>query len=190
MKTALLVIDTINGIIGGSCKDYAANHPIIERTNEMIAHFRKNNDPIYFIRLAFDENYKGAPKHSKMFNYVRENGLFQLSDSSTDFVSELDIQESDSIINKKAASPFYGNNLHELLVKQNIEKLIFTGVATDNAINTGVREANDHGFYTVIVKDTCGSSSEEFHEWSLTMLEKIANEIVTTQGYILNKLRD
>lgn len=40
MKTALLVIDYINGIIGGSCKEFANNHPIIANTNSLRALFK------------------------------------------------------------------------------------------------------------------------------------------------------
>lgn len=35
MKTALLVIDYINGIINGSCKDYVNTHPILQKTNTL-----------------------------------------------------------------------------------------------------------------------------------------------------------
>lgn len=185
MKTALLVIDFINGIIGGSCKDYASKYPIVTKTNQLISGFRESGTPIYFVRLAFNKGYQDSPKHSKMFNYVKEHKLFLLGNNDAEFIPELAIQPNDIIINKTAASPFHSANLKAALEEEGIEKLVFAGVATDNAIDIGIREANDMGYYTVIAKDTCGSSSEDFHNWTLTMLEKIANEILTVDE-ILN----
>lgn len=178
MKTALLVIDYINGIMNGSCKEYASKHPILQNTNTLIAGCKKADIPIYFVRLAFDEKYSNIPKHSNMFKYVRDNNLFQLGNSDAEFVSELDINPDDKIINKTVASPFHSEGLKEALKAEGIEKLIFAGVATDNAIDIGVREAHDMGFYTVIAEDACGASSEDFHKWTITMLKKIANEIL------------
>ena len=42
-----------------------------------------------------------------------------------------------------------------------------------------MREASEADFYTVIVEDACGASNEEFHSWSIKMLGKIANEIIS-----------
>lgn len=187
MKSALLVIDCINGIINGSCKEYASTHPIVENTNKLIAHCRTKNIPIYFVRVAFDKNYTGMPKNSPLFNRAKENGLFQMENSDTHFISELDIKPSDTIINKTATSPFHSKGLTESLHSNGVEKLIFAGVATDNAINIGTREAHDAGYYTVIAEDACGASSEEFHRWSIELLKKIANEIVSTEA-LLEKL--
>lgn len=180
MKTALLVIDYINGIAkNGSCKEYASQHPILDNTNKLIAKCRNKNIPIYFIRLAFDDNYSNLPKHSKLFNSIKENSRFKLGSDDVEFVSALDINEKDIVINKTATSPFCGNDLMQKLKNKQIEKLIFAGVATDNAINIGTREAHDAGFYTVIAKDTCGAATEDFHHWALVLLDKIANDIIT-----------
>src|SRR5690349_18328773 len=121
MKTALLVIDYIKGIIDGSCKDYAKNHPIVANTNKLIAGCRKINIPIYFIRLAFNANYDGLPKYSRRFNYIKENGLFQIGSDSVEFVEELDYRSNDMIINKTAASPFHNKTLIAELNSKNIE---------------------------------------------------------------------
>lgn len=186
MKSALFVIDYINGIVNGSCHDYVTKHPIIDNTNKLIASCRAISVPIYFIRLAFDADYTDIPKHSKGFNNIKQQGLFQLGSNSCEFIEDLDIQHDDVIVDKTAASPFHSKDLINLLISKNIEKLIFTGLATDNAINIGVREANDAGYFTVIAEDACGASSEEFHNWSIKMLEKIANEIDSTDVIIAN----
>lgn len=180
MKTALLVIDYINGIINGSCKDYAEKYPIVKNTNKVISFCQSQNIPIYHIRVAFDKNYSGLPKHSPLFNQAKQKGLFQIGNPDAEFITEIDIQSSDTIINKTAVSPFRSVGLLDSLKSLQVEKLIFTGVATDNAINLGAREAHDMGFYTVIVEDACGASTEEHHQWAIALLKKIANEIITT----------
>lgn len=110
-----------------------------------------------------------------------------MGNDDTAFLSTLDYRNGDTIINKTAASPFHSKNLKKLLTDHKIEKLIFSGLATDNAINIGTREAHDMGFYTVIAEDACGASTEEFHHWSIELLRKIANEIDSVES-ILRKL--
>lgn len=178
MKSALLVIDLINGILKQAPDGQYANQDlVVNNTNALIVACREQAIPIYFIRLAFDNTYSQIPKHSKIFNMIREQGRFKLGSDDTQFVKKLDVTEQDNIINKAAVSPFYGNTLMVDLKHQQIEKLIFAGVATDNAINLGVREAHDAGFYTVIAKDACTAATEQTHQWALTLLEKIANNI-------------
>lgn len=183
MKSALLVIDYINGILNNGCKKFAEDHPIVANTNKLIAMCRKEGVPIYFIRLGFDANYSHCPKYSLAFNRIRKNKLFRLGELSAEFINEIDYRPTDIVINKTAVSPFCcEGRLIESLRKNKTERLIFSGVATDNAINLGVREAHDMGFYTTIVEDACGASSEDFHRQAINLLEKIANEIVTTKN--------
>ena len=163
-----------------------SKHPIVLKTNQLISSFRAADRPIYFVRLAFDKSYSDMPKHSNMFNYIREHNLFMLGSPDAEFIPDLDIQPEEIIVNKTAASPFHSPNLKASLKKEGIEKLIFSGVATDNAIDVGVREAHDMGYYTVIAKDACGASTKDFHIWTLTMLEKIANEIKTVNEILIN----
>ena len=183
MKKALLVIDFINGIVrDGSCKAWANEHPIVGNTNKLIDAARKRGIEIFFVRLAFDKNYTGCPKHSKMFNYVKSQGMFQLGNEDTDFIDALDFHaDHDTVINKLGANPFAGNNLEQLLKENDIEHLIFTGVATENAIDIGVRYANDQGFYTTIVTDACGAANKDLQTPILLALERIANELIDTK---------
>jgi len=191
MKKALLVIDYINGIVrDGSCSEWAKSHPILSNVNSIISQARKADIPIYFVRLAFDEQYSQLPKHSKIFNYIKQHGLFQLGSESTKFVAELDYQVTkDIVINKTGASPFAGNDLQEQLEALGIEHLIFTGVATDNAISAGVRYAHDQGFFTTIVEDTCGAANEDLHKPILNALAKVTNEIINTEACIETVLK-
>jgi len=122
-----------------------------------------------------------------MFKYAKEHNMFMLGNADAEFISTLDIRSGDTVINKTATSPFRSKNLKASLVSQGIERLIFSGVSTDNAINIGTREAHDMGYYTIIAEDACGASSDDFHSWSLTLLKKIANEILSTDE-ILEKI--
>lgn len=190
MKKALLVIDCINGIVDGSCKDYVAKHPVIDNINHIITTCRNIHIPIIFIRLAFESYYDEIPKHSKLFNHAKAHGRFKLGTPDTQFVPNLMMQANDEIFNKTGASPFCGNDLMQWLKKNQIEQLIFTGLATDNAINIGVREAHDQGFYTIIPEDACGASCQDFQQWSLTLLSKIANKIIDTETCIKQLMKE
>jgi nicotinamidase-related amidase len=45
MKTALIVIDYIKGIIDGPCKAFAGDHPIVANMNRLISKCRYKKSP-------------------------------------------------------------------------------------------------------------------------------------------------
>lgn len=69
-KSALFVINYITGIAEtGVCALFLNDHSeVLENTNKIIKSFRKLNLPIFFIRLTFNENYQGLPKHAPNAN--------------------------------------------------------------------------------------------------------------------------
>ncbi len=186
MKKGLLVVDMINGIAAnGSCSKYVQQAPVLDNINKLITTFRKQKLPIYFIRLAFEENYPDYPAHSKIFNAIRNNHKFLIGSDDVNFIDGLDYQENkDRVFNKTATNPFHHSGLLDAILEDNVEHLIFTGLATDNAINIGSRFAHDEGFKTTVVDDACGASTIEMHEAALMLLNKIVNEMTDTENFI------
>lgn len=181
MNAGLLVIDMIDGIaINGSCADYVKQYAVLDAVNKSIATFNASGLPIYHVRLQFDQGYPDIPKYSKLFNAVAGNHKFLSGSQSVEFMPGIGMDAGALVFNKTAVSPFHHSGLLERLRADQVDHLVFTGLATDNAINLGARIAHDEGFYTTIVADACGASTIEDHDAALKLLEKIVNQITTS----------
>jgi len=186
MKKGLLIVDMIDGIaVNGSCGSFVKEHPILNNINHLIQVFREHHLPIYFIRLAFAKGYPDYPEHSKIFNYIKDNSKFLIGEKDTEFMEKLNFREKeDRVFNKTGTSPFHHSELLEVIHADEVEQLIFTGVATDNAVNIGSRFAHDEGYKTTVIADACGASTLEMHDASLKLLAKIVNEITNTKDFV------
>lgn len=191
MKSALLVIDYINGIAkgNGSCAEYLKNHPeIIHNTILLINQAHAIELPVFHIRLAFDSSYSNLPKHAPTADALRNNQLFQLDSLSTQFIPNLSIQPKDQVINKCYGDIFHGNDLITTLKKQGIETLYFTGISTDNAILFSTNTAMLNNFRVVVIQDACAAPTIEAHLNALHIMKnRSVSDIISTQ-VALNKL--
>jgi nicotinamidase-related amidase len=80
-------------------------------------------------------------------------------------------------IAKPGKGAFYATPLHDILKKEGVTHLIFTGVTTEVCVQTTMREANDRGFECLLVEDGTESYFPEFKRATLDM--------ITAQGGIV-----
>ena len=188
MKKVLLVIDFIKGIVEGkgSCSTYLSEHPeLIVNTVFLMRMARENNIPIYHIRLAFDPEYAYLPKYAPSAKVIKENLRFQIGSEAVEFISSIQINDEDKIINKSYGDIFHGNDLLDELREAGVEQVIMVGVATDNAILNSANTAILNNLFVTIVRDACGAPTEEAHEAALKIIKgRTASEIISTQDLI------
>ncbi len=92
-------------------------------------------------------------------------------------------KHTDIVLEKSTASIFIGTNFEHMMRNQNINTLIFTGIATEMGIESSARDASNRGFYPVVVSDCVSSFDRDAHERSLKTMTKLF--IVKTSGNIL-----
>lgn len=92
-------------------------------------------------------------------------------------------KHTDIVLEKSTASIFIGTNFEHMMRNQNINTLIFTGIATEMGIESSARDASNRGFYPVVVSDCVSSFDRDAHEQSLKTMTKLF--IVKTSGNIL-----
>ncbi len=180
----LLVIDYINAIAGkGTCAKYLGEHPeVVQHTNQLIKLFRSKEWLIFFVRLAFEPDYAELPAYAPNRQTLVENKKFQLASEEVRFIDTLDITSSDRVINKKSGNPFFGSGLLEALQKVEAKEVIFTGVATDNAILFGTNTAMTGGFKPIVVSDACGAATDAAHVSALAIIKRTsADAVVATK---------
>jgi nicotinamidase-related amidase len=62
------------------------------------------------------------------------------------------------IIDKAGKGAFGSSNLHMLLKNLGITHLVISGITTDVCVHTIMREANDYGYWCVLLKDCTGAT--------------------------------
>lgn len=88
-----------------------------------------------------------------------------------DIIPELaPIPNLEPVIDKPGKGSFYATDLDCILRANEIKFLLVCGVTTEVCVHTTVREANDRGFYCIVLSDCCASYSDMFHEVALQMI--------------------
>lgn len=177
MKQALIVIDMINDIVAekgalASCADYCEKHPVIANINKVIRHFRDKDRVVLFVKVGFQADYADCPKDWQEL-LQKKKGL-QLDTWGTEIISAIDFDRSkDKVITKARVSPFYKTKMESLLKELEVQEVIVTGVATNNAVDLFAREAWDRDFSAVVLEDACGAATAEIHEATLVSLPPV-----------------
>lgn len=184
--SALLVIDFINDIahpkgkIARSAERIEKNR-VIERSNEAIAHARRMNYLLIFVKVGFHPGYPDCPKTSPLFSAAAKNGALLLGSWGTEFHEKLEFQKSDLVIVKHRVNVFYSTPLEAILGAQNIQHLILTGTATNMAIEHAARDAHDRDYSVVILEDACETTSEEAHKAALESMSRFCTIMSSSQ---------
>jgi nicotinamidase-related amidase len=99
-----------------------------------------------------------------------------------DIIESLYPQAGEPIIDKPGKGSFCATDLECILKAQQIEVLLVCGVTTEVCVHTTIREANDRGYYCIVVSDACASYFDDFHKTALSM--------VIAQGGIFGSVTD
>ena len=143
MDTAILVIDLQNGLFNEEGKPFDFQN-VIERINKITSYARKNNLPVIFIQ------------------HEQENGVLQFKSSGWSLVPELHTEETDLYVRKTTPNSFLRTNLNDLLIKNNIKRLIVCGYASEFCVDSTIRGGAELG-YSILIASDAHTTHEKQH---------------------------
>jgi nicotinamidase-related amidase len=133
----------------------------------------------------------------RMIIHIRHDSTFATSayrpgQIGNDFKQEIAPIPGELVIPKRTNSAFIGTDLQAQLRRRGIDRLLITGVVTNNSVEATARMAGNLGFETYVVDDACFTfarrdyrgrwrSAEEVHDLSLANLDGEYCTIVTTK---------
>ncbi len=88
------------------------------------------------------------------------------------------------VINKTASGVFESTNLHYVLRNLGVERLVVTGVYTDECVSTTVRVGADLGFFITLVEDACTTVTPDLHHHAVGSLRHRYARVIDTQSAI------
>ncbi len=80
-----------------------------------------------------------------------------------DLIEEFQPQAGEIVLDKPGNSSFYATDLEQILRANGIKNLILCGVTTDVCVSSTLRDANDRGFDSLLVRDACGAATLSVH---------------------------
>ncbi len=192
MKSALIIIDLIEDIVGKnglSNRSYEQfiERNILENSNLAIRHAREVGVHVIGVRVGFESDYHDIPQGSPMFKHAKEIGAFKLGQRGSSWLPDLALAKDDLDFIKKGVSAFAGNNLYDWLIENRIEKLYIGGVSSLLAVQSTVREAHDLGFYVTVIDDLCAAATLEQHIQSMAAVNGLA-EVIMLKDFLLSNI--
>ena len=146
---------------------------VVPNIVRLINLFRDNHDEILYLRLC------GKKKdRSDLHRYFREtwdqgrrkgyDDVYPLSsDHMADVIKEIAPVSGDHVFNKTTFSPFTSTGIMEQLRVLGITRLVFTGLATSQCVETTARDASDLGIDVIHIEDAQADYDESTHMASL-----------------------
>lgn len=172
-KTALIVVDLQNGIVG-----LPTAHPtagVVANAALLADEFRRRNLPVVLVTVA-----GGAPGRTEQA--PRAGG--ERPADWADLVPELKLQASDHLVTKHTWGAFSNTDLFEFLQRESVTQTVIVGVATSIGVESTARQAQEHGFNVTLAVDAMTDMNADAHTNSVDRIFPRLGETGTTREII------
>jgi nicotinamidase-related amidase len=123
------------------------------------------------------------------------DSAYRPGQEGNDFKNEVAPLAGETIVPKRTNSAFIGTSLEAQLRALPVQRLVVTGVSTNNSVEATVRMAGNLGFETYVVEDACFTfarpdsrgrlrSADEVHSMSLANLDGEYCTVVDTDAVL------
>ena len=105
---------------------------------------------------------------------IPPNGLGRLlirGQKNWDIVDELYPIEGEYIVDKAGKGAFGSSTIHMVLKNLGVTHLVLSGITTDVCVHTIMREANDYGYWCVLLRDCTGATDYGNYQSSIKSIK-------------------
>ena len=138
-RTALLVIDVQNGVVGGAHD----RDRVIANINSLVAKARSEDVPVIWVQHSDDDLIRGSDEWQ--------------------YVAELDRHDSEPVVHKSYGDSFEDTDLEALLAERGVGRLVVAGAQTDQCIRSTLHGGFVRGYDVTLVGDA--HTTEDLSEW-------------------------
>jgi nicotinamidase-related amidase len=177
-RTALLVMDYQNGIIG-RLEDAEA---LLARVAHAIAVVRQHGGHIGYVRVAFDDaDFDSIPPTSQFAGLVATSGRAMHADSPATAVHESVAPEPGDIgVRKTRVGAFSTTDLAGQLRAHQIDTLVLAGISTSGVVLSTVRDAADRDYRVFVLADASADPVPGVHEFLTEKIFPRQARVITT----------
>ncbi len=169
-RTALIVVDMQNdfcadgGYVSRLGRDPAACRAIVPRLKDLIEAARSARIPVIWLMADYDPATVPAAMRARQAEMGMADVVCCAAGSWGAAPFGVAPAPGEAVVVKHCYSGFVGTDLDRRLKALGIETLIFTGVQTNVCVESTLRDAHSHGYYTVLVGDCVASHMPAQHE--------------------------
>jgi nicotinamidase-related amidase len=98
----------------------------------------------------------------------------------SEFVDELAPLDGEIVLSKSTSNVFASTNADHILRNLGVDRLIMTGIVTNNCVESCTRGAADMGYRVLLVDDACAAWTPEGHDHTMRHLDRNFASVKTT----------
>jgi nicotinamidase-related amidase len=173
-KTALVLIDLQNGIIGLDLGP-RSGETVKAGCVALAEKFRAAGAPVILVNVTWSKDYGDLPSQPvDAPGEHPEGGIPDAWAALADGVAA----PTDIRITKRQWGAFYGTELDLQLRRRGITTIVLAGIATNLGVESTARSAWEHGYAVVLVEDLCTSFNEAMHDFSFNAIFPMLGRVV------------
>lgn len=177
MTKALIVVDMQNGFCHpeGSLPKLGRGLEDVERAVHgciaAVVDARSAGVPVVFTRHVYRPGYADAgPNFDRIGGQLRAVGGLLAGSWDAQVIDELEVTDSDLIVDKCRYDAFLGTSLGLLLGDLDVNEVAVCGVVTNVCVESTVRAAFMRDYAVTLIADACAAQTNRLHEVGLEVL--------------------
>jgi nicotinamidase-related amidase len=178
-KTALVLIDLQNAVIGRETKPYAASE-VLDRSRALAEAFRAKGALVVYVRVPLSD-FLSLPADEAT------NPPKDIPAAASEIAEAAGMRSGDLLISKRHWGAFAQTMLEQELRRRGIETIVLGGIATNMGVESTLRQGTGLGFAFVTVEDACSTFSPEMQHFAFkTIFPRLSR--VRTAAEVLEAL--
>ena len=155
---------------------------VVPNIQKLLAFFRERKLRVFHLTVgAILPDCSDAP------TYMRE--LFLKTNNyegsrEHEILDELKPIKGEYVMNKTTKGAFTSTGMDSLLRSLGTKYLLFTGISTDQCVETTIRDSVDRDYRCVLIEDACAASQEELHQSAVGHHKKYWGRVISTDEII------
>lgn len=155
----------------------AASLAPVEATVPLLDAAREHGVPVYYTYMGYDPENPDAGTWGMKAPTLAENvrGSWEAAIDPL-----IEPQSGDTVLDKQAASSFFGTGLHELLTGQGVDTTIVVGTSASGCVRATVVDAISYGYRPMVVRECVADASAPSMAISLQDIDTKYGDVVSS----------
>ena len=164
VRPAVVVVDLQRGFTDPACPLGGAIDEVVEANARLLEVARAQGLPVLFTRIGFTD----APSDGGVWlQKVPTLAELRVGSAWCEIDPRLGVRPEELVITKRFASAFFGTHLATVLASSGVDTVILTGATTSGCVRASAVDALQHGFPTLVPRESVGDRAQGPHEANL-----------------------